>query len=419
MKIVLVQHKSFLNGSGGAEKMCCFLANGFRRSGNEVVIATNEGVQGQPMFDLEAGITVTNVYDAALEQVQLKALLNYKGNNPLRWLAGKINKKLAKFYNAGLAKKYGGNVVLFNLKQRSSAWKAYLESLDPDIVLTVSLDSALEISYQQHYNFPIVNTVNGRPDYDYMPVFGPRDSLEMNLLIDTFKQLSAIQVLFESYKTFVPPSLKGEIFVIPNPVPQLPATDFVQHQLQKERYEVIHIGRLDDGCKQQSMAIAIFSELALTYPEWDLVFWGIGSDQELLQAMIEEKGLSSRIFLKGFTADPLSHLRESDIFIFPSKYEGFPLALTEAMTVGLPVLGLRSCSGVNELIDHGRNGYLAADSADMKDYLSQLMNSAALRSRMGLAAKEDMQQYDPELVRLKWNQLLEETKLKHQKFFTM
>lgn len=89
------------------------------------------------------------------------------------------------------------------------------------------------------------------------------------------------------------------------------------------------------------------------------------------------------------------------------------------MTVGLTVLGLRSCPGVNELIDHGRNGYLAADSADMKDYLSQLRKSAALRSRIGLAAKEDIQQYNPELLCLKCNQLLEENKLKHQRYFTM
>lgn len=411
MKIVLVQHKSFLNGSGGAEKMCCFLANGFRKVGNEVVIATNEDVAGQPMFALDGGIIISNIFNKEVLQVEQKALRNYRGKNPLLWIVGKIKKKLAKYHNARLARKYNGNVITFNLKQRSTAWKAYFDMVKPDIVLTVSLDSALEISYEQHYDFPIVNTVNGRPDYDYMPVFGPRDSLEMNLLTDTFKQLSAIQVLFESYKTFVPPSLKGGIFVIPNPVPQLSATDFVQHQLDKERYTVVNMGRLDDGCKQQSMAIAVFSELAVAYPDWDLVFWGIGPDQKVLQAMIDEKGLSSRIFLKGFTADPLSHLRESDIFIFPSKYEGFPLALTEAMTVGLPVLGLRSCSGVNELIDHGRNGYLAADAVEMKDYLSQLMNSAALRSRMGLAAKEDMQQYDPELVRLKWNQLLEEITL--------
>ena len=51
----------------------------------------------------------------------------------------------------------------------------------------------------------------------------------------------------------------------------------------------------------------------------------------------------------------------ASVCAFPSKYEGFPLALTEAMSAGLPCVGFKSCTGVNGLIVDGENGFLVED----------------------------------------------------------
>ena len=50
MKILLIQHLYFLNGSGGTEKICTFLANGFDGLGHEVEIATCQNIKGRPVF---------------------------------------------------------------------------------------------------------------------------------------------------------------------------------------------------------------------------------------------------------------------------------------------------------------------------------------------------------------------------------
>lgn len=407
MKVVLVQHQHFINGTGGAEKMCSFLANGFVEMGHDVEIATNENISGKAIFPLLEQVRVTNIFDPSVFQVQLKPLVNYKGRNPIAWLKGKVAKKSARAFNKKIQKKYDNNIFEFNLKHRSSTWKSYFESTKPDLVITTSLSSALEITFGNDYPFPIVNSVNGRPDYDYTSILGERNPIEENLLKNTFRSLAGVQILFEGYKDFLPNTFSGTTFVISNPVPQFSKDITVDHNISKERYKIINMARLDDGCKQQSVAIEVFSKIAEAHANWDLEFWGIGADEQLLERQIKELGLQGRIFLKGFTDEPIGKLQKADIFMFPSKYEGFGLALAEAMALGLPVLGFKSCSGVNELIRHDGNGYLAQDKVELRKYLESLIKSAERRQYFGESGIAEMKNYDPVIILKHWKELIE------------
>lgn len=109
-----------------------------------------------------------------------------------------------------------------------------------------------------------------------------------------------------------------------------------------------------------------FTLLAKDFPDWQVCLWGDTYDKTYvatLKGMIKKAGLESRVLLKGTTKDMASVWKETDIFAFPSHHEGFPLALTEAMGVGIPAVGYRSCPAVNELIHDGKDGYLTEDSA--------------------------------------------------------
>ena len=115
------------------------------------------------------------------------------------------------------------------------------------------------------------------------------------------------------------------------------------------------------------------------------------------------------MFFRGTTSNVFSVLSEGDIFAFPSAFEGFGLALAEAMSVGLPVIGYRSCSAVNELILDGENGFLCADGiSDLADKLDMLMSDKNLRIRFGKNGKISMQQYEPKLIWDKWESLLKD-----------
>lgn len=410
MKILIIQHLYFLNGTGGTEKIACFLANNFNLSGHEVEIATNQNIEGDAMFTLNRGIKVTNIFDSSIVQIEKEAIYNYKGKNPLLWIKYKVRKKLAKRANRSLLRKMGGEARLytFNLQQRSTGWKKYIDSVQPDLIVTMSIASLLEITYQNTFKIPIIDSVNGRPDYDFTNTLGGREPFMLDLLSSAFSHLSGIQILFESYKQYLPANFSGVCHVIPNPVPQIETDELVNHQIEKARRKIIHIARLDVGCKQQDILINMFSKLAEKYANWDMELWGLGSDYELLKEQIQALDLEHRIFLKGFTQDPMQKLKEADLFAFPSKFEGFGLALAEAMSLGLPCVGFSSCSGVNELIKHNQTGYLASSIAEFETYLSLLMDDGMRRAQFGLEAHRSMEQYASDMIISLWDKCINE-----------
>ncbi|MBF04308.1 MAG: glycosyltransferase [Flavobacterium sp.] len=405
MKVVIVQHKNFLNSAGGTEKIACFLANNLVEKDCEVIVATNdENISGKPMFYLNPKVTIDNLFNPTFIQEEIITLFNYKGYNPFFWLYYKLKKKRDKIYNKKVLKKHGGieGIYTHNLKERATLWKNYLNNIKPNVIITMSISSLVEITFGNEIQIPILNSVNGRPDYDYTDLLWYRSEIEMRLLQEAYAHLSGIQVLFDSYKAFLPDTFSGEAVTIPNPVIQMDINTIVHHEIPKKVYKIINIASLNSSCKQQDVAIHVFSKIAATYPNWNLEFWGVGNDLAILEEQVAQLQLENRIFFKGFTPEPLEKLKEADIFLFPSKYEGFPLALTEAMAVGLPVIGFQSCSGVNELIQNEKNGFLANDITEMQHKLEELIQNTELRKKMGFMGHESVKKYTEEVVFEKW-----------------
>lgn len=83
------------------------------------------------------------------------------------------------------------------------------------------------------------------------------------------------------------------------------------------------------------------------------------------------------------------------------------MSLTEAMATGLPTVGCKTCTCVNELVRDGVNGFLCDETPqDFARGLSLLMDSEALRIQFGDVAKKDMLSYAPDVVWEMWEKLL-------------
>lgn len=103
----------------------------------------------------------------------------------------------------------------------------------------------------------------------------------------------------------------------------------------------------------------------------------------------------------------MKEYKKSDLFVFPSVEEGWGLALTEAMSCGLPAIGYKNCGAVNEIIEDGKTGYLVEDGVEpLAEAMRKLMENQKLRVQMGQAAHESMKRFAPEKVWDTWEDLL-------------
>ena len=117
--------------------------------------------------------------------------------------------------------------------------------------------------------------------------------------------------------------------------------------------------------------------------------------------------LENQIHFCGFTLEVTRILSNASIFAFPSAEEGMGITLVEALDVGLPAIGYRSCTAVSEIIQDGVNGYHCDDG--IKPFaaaLRKLMADENLRTQIGKNAKESILAFSPQRVLNEWLILL-------------
>ncbi len=112
---------------------------------------------------------------------------------------------------------------------------------------------------------------------------------------------------------------------------------------------IITAGRLE-AVKNQSSLIKAFKEIIKNYPQAKLWILGRGSEEENLKKLIKNLHLENNVFLLGFQKKVYEYLKQADIFILTSKYEGMPVILIEAMACSLPVISTDCSAGPREII---------------------------------------------------------------------
>lgn len=176
-------------------------------------------------------------------------------------------------------------------------------------------------------------------------------------------------------------------------------------------HTVANVARIDKNQKRQHLLIEAFNLIKDRYPDWSLELWGETDFDlrytEFCKSLVRKYGLSKRIRFCGTTDDVAGVLAKVSIFAFPSAFEGFGLALTEAMSMGLPAVGYRSAPAVNEIIEDGVTGYLCDDGViPLSEALAVLMDDEQLRIEMGSAAKQAMIQFAEDNVWEQWDALI-------------
>lgn len=149
--------------------------------------------------------------------------------------------------------------------------------------------------------------------------------------------------------------------------------------------ELLHIGRFDQP-KNHPGLIELFDTVHQVYPHSRLTLVGDGADREKIEELVEEKGLRDGVVFYGTTDNVYPLLKNADIFVLPSLWEGMPITIIEAMGTGIPIVA-SNVGGIPDMLENGRTAILTdVDAALLADAVISLARDEEMRTRIGRAA---------------------------------
>ncbi|MBQ7883298.1 MAG: glycosyltransferase [Phascolarctobacterium sp.] len=381
MKIMQICFTPIINSAGGVEKVYCNMSNHFCKE-HQVFDVCCDGIDGEPFYKLDSSVKFYNLTGGQKLKIPFVVKIKNELARVVKQSGGKIEFPREKFVR----------------QQINGRLKNYIDTIQPDVVICYEMRSMVAVE---------------ECGYDLNKVIVMFHSTTVNILNslsnkqeEVLRKVGCVQVLMNSDREHLLKRGYQKVVHIGNVVPQYE----VANSIEKENI-IIHVGRLDGAQKRQHLLIEAFAKIAHKYPDWKVEFWGGDSQpksyEDKLKGLIKKYGLERQVFLMGKTNDVPSKLRKASIFAFPSAFEGFGLGLAEAMSMGLPVIGFKSCPAVNELIVDGVNGILCDDGAEnFAKALEILINNEELRGVYGMRGRWDMKKWDDGVIYKQWENII-------------
>ncbi|MEA1907587.1 MAG: glycosyltransferase family 4 protein [Euryarchaeota archaeon] len=217
-------------------------------------------------------------------------------------------------------------------------------------------------------------------------------SLGRYLLMNTSKIIALTEDQIEQYTKRG--GDKSRIAVIPNAIDLEKYVSCENPAKDKSGKSLLFVGRLE---KYKGIQDVVGMMPALLASEPDVRLTIVGGDsgfRQELEGLSKRLGVSDNIFFTGEVSmeDLLEKYREADIFVLPSRMEGFGIVLLEAMASGLPCVAY-SIPSVRTLIEHGKTGLLAENENEFFESILCLLKNDCIRSRIRKSGLEYVKRY--------------------------
>jgi len=211
----------------------------------------------------------------------------------------------------------------------------------------------------------------------------------------TYKRATAIVAQTDSSADYLQAYIGRPAIVIPSAVDVPPLTS--DRTTATANRLIVGVGRLETE-KGFDRLIDAYSELTKQSPEfaqqWRLRIIGEGSLRVSLEQQIQQLDLSDQITMPGWIRPVWKELAEATFFVLPSRYEGFPSALLEAMVLGVPSIAVDCQSGSRAIVDDKVNGLLVQnDIAGLITGMLRMVFEHELRERLGQAGTQVLHQF--------------------------
>lgn len=208
--------------------------------------------------------------------------------------------------------------------------------------------------------------------------------------------------LYNDYKEFLENNKHTKVELVPNMLYEIPKCN---SKLDKKN--IITISRLDYGKKNDDI-IKSFSKIKES--NWKLYIIGDGKEFNNLKKLINDLNLKNKVILTGYKnkEEINKYMLDSSLFLMASITEGLPMVLLEAMSYGIPCIAYDVPSGVNDIIEDGRNGYIIKNRNELEyiKRIEEVINDSKLRNKLGLNAKEKAKEFSKEKIVNIWKNIL-------------
>ena len=208
--------------------------------------------------------------------------------------------------------------------------------------------------------------------------------------------------LYNDYKEFLKNNKHTKVELVPNMLYEIPKCN---SKLDKKN--IITISRLDYGKKNDDI-IKSFSKIKES--NWKLYIIGDGKEFNNLKKLINDLNLNNKVILTGYKnkEEINKYMLDSSLFLMASITEGLPMVLLEAMSYGIPCIAYEVPSGVNDIIEDGRNGYIIKNRNELEyiKRIEEVINDSKLRNNLGTNAKEKSKEFSKEKIVNIWKNIL-------------
>lgn len=197
------------------------------------------------------------------------------------------------------------------------------------------------------------------------------------------------------------------VYVMPNPCSFIPITK----NTHKRNNTILAIGNLNRyHHKGFDNLIELLVPIFVEYPEWNLKIAGAGDEGlEHLKTLAKKYKILDKIAFTGFIDNVSEIMYESSVFILPSRFEGLPMVLLEAMSQGMACIAYNCKTGPSDIIVDNKNGLLIQDQQmlEMQNGLRKLLSNFELRNRLSKEGIKSLNKYDISTITKRYESLFD------------
>lgn len=223
-----------------------------------------------------------------------------------------------------------------------------------------------------------------------------------------YRHAAAVVVQTVSVRTWAQCFVRSDrIIVIPNPV-QTSGFDVIVDETAWTAPSgfVVAVGRLRHE-KGFDLLLQAYSRIRHKIGR-HLVILGDGPERESLERMALDLGVADSVHMPGSMVNPEAIMRKAGMFVLSSRYEGFPNALVEAMSCGLPVVSVDCDSGPREIITNNVDGVLVpfGDVDALAKAMEDVLADDRKRASLGASAARIKERFSLPRVMERWEELI-------------